>query len=69
MKMDKTVFSAFKKSEEPSDHEFWKSKTIAERLNAAAYLNSIAYGYNINTPPKMDRSVFEMISKHERQLI
>jgi len=64
MKMDKTVFSAYKKEEEPNDFKYWQSKTVAERLNAAAYLNSIAYGYDVNHPPKVDRTVFSL-GKHE----
>jgi hypothetical protein len=27
-------------------------------LEAVFYLNSIAYGYDVNNPPKMDRTVF-----------
>lgn len=60
MKMDKTVFSFYKKEEEPNDFLYWQSKSVAERLRVAAYLNSIAYGYDINHPPKMDKTVFSM---------
>lgn len=60
MKMDKTVFSAYKKEEEPNDFYYWQSKTIAERLRAAAYLNSVAYRYDINNPPKVDKTVFSI---------
>lgn len=54
----------YKKEEEPNDFSYWKSKTVAERLRAAAYLNSIAYGYDINNPPRMDKTVFS-IEKRE----
>lgn len=60
MKMDKTVFSMCKKEDEPNDFSYWQSKTVAERLKSAAYLNSIAYGYDINDPPRMDKTVFSM---------
>ena len=65
MKMDKTKFSAYKKEEEPNDLEYWKTKTIRERLNAACYLISIAYGYDVNNPPKVDRTVFSMGKMNE----
>lgn len=58
--MDKTAFSMFKKENEPTDFEYWQSKTIAERLRAAAYLNSIAYNYDINNPPRMDKTIFSI---------
>ena len=60
MKMDKTVFSAYKKEEEPNDFLFWQTKSVAERLRAAAYLNSVAYNYDINNLPRMDKTVFSM---------
>ena len=63
MKIDKTAFSAFKKSKEPNDFMYWKEKTIRERLEAAAYLISIAYGHDVNHPPKVDRTKFEMVKR------
>lgn len=33
---------------------------MEERLRTAAYLNSVAWNYPMDTPPKMDRSVFGM---------
>jgi len=60
MKMEKTVFSSFKKEEEPNDFLYWQSKSVAERLRAAAYLNSVAYNYDLNNPPRMDKTVFSM---------
>ncbi len=43
----------------PAIH-YWKSKTVTERLQAAFYLNSIAYDFNLSSPPKLDRTVFSM---------
>ncbi|MDP2174786.1 MAG: hypothetical protein Q8K70_02635 [Bacteroidota bacterium] len=65
MKMDRTVFDMFKKDEEPNDFKYWQTKTVKARLLAAAYLNSVAYNYDINNPPKVDRTVFS-IEKRER---
>ncbi len=64
MKMDKTVFSVYKKEEEPNDFLFWQGKSISERLRAAAYLNSVAYNYDINNPPRMDKTVFSIVKRH-----
>lgn len=64
MKMDKTVFSAFNKAEEPNDFLFWQSKTVAERLRAAAYLNSVAYNYDINNPPRMNKTIFSIVKRN-----
>lgn len=60
MKMDKSKFSAFNKKNEPNDLEFWKTKTIKERIDAACYLISVAYNFDVNNPPKVDRTIFSM---------
>jgi hypothetical protein len=44
---------------------YLKQKTIEERLKIAMYLNSIAYNFDVNNPPRMDKSVFKA-RKHER---
>ena len=43
---------------------YWKSKTVDERLAAVMYLNSIVYNFDINNPPRLDRTVFST-RKHE----
>lgn len=58
--MDKTAFSAFRKENEPNDFKFWQSKTVSERLMAAAYLNSIAFNYNMQNPSRMDKTIFSI---------
>lgn len=40
--------------------EYWAQTTPRQRLEAAFYLNSVAYNFDINNPPKMDRMVFSM---------
>lgn len=37
---------------------FDKSVPYAERLRQAYYLISQAYGFSVNTPPKLDRKYF-----------
>lgn len=60
-RMDKTAFWAGKMSQQTERNRvFWESKTLNERLAAAAYLNSIAYGYPLDSPPRFNRTVFSM---------
>jgi hypothetical protein len=61
IRMDRTVFWAGKISDQTERNRlFWETKTLNERLAAAAYLNSIAYGYPLDSPPRLDRTVFSM---------
>jgi hypothetical protein len=61
IRMDRTAFWAGKISDQTERNRvFWESKTLNERLAAAAYLNSIAYGYPLDSPPRLDRTVFSM---------
>ena len=67
IKMDRTAFWAGKISDQTERNRiFWLSKTLDERLAAAAYLNSIAYGYPLDAPPRLDRTVFSMGKLSER---
>jgi hypothetical protein len=67
LKMDRTAFWAGKMNDQTERNRvFWSKKTLDERLAAAAYLNSIAYGYPLDSPPRMDRTVFSMGKLSER---
>jgi len=59
-KLDRTVFKHQSIEEADKNTNYWLSKTLEERLAASFYLNSIAYNFDINNPPKMDRTVFSM---------
>jgi len=63
-KLDRTAFKMGKQENAEPPGKYWKTKTPMERLAAAMYLNSIAYNYDIDNPPKMDRTVFSM-RKHK----
>ena len=39
------------------DAKYWSARPFEERLAAAAYLNSIAYGYSQDSPLRLDRTV------------
>ncbi len=57
-KFDRTAFKMMTFREADAANVFDKSVPYAERLRQAYYLISQAYGFNINTPPKMDRKYF-----------
>lgn len=59
-KLDRTAFHAGTHSETESYYAKTQPKTLKERLEAANYLNSIAFQFDLQNPPRMDRSVFSM---------
>ncbi len=59
-RLDRTAFKA-QTAEEASDHaRYYKKLTWQERLRIANYLNSVAYNYPENNPPKLDRTAFKV---------
>jgi hypothetical protein len=59
-KLDRTAFRATNHEKKGNDSLYWKTRTEEERLAAAFYLNSVAYNFDINHPPRMDKTVFSM---------
>ena len=62
-KLDKTAFKGMKAEEAKNDQYHWSSKSLSERLQASYYLNSIAYDFDRDHPPVMNKSVFELIKR------
>ncbi|MDB5002188.1 MAG: hypothetical protein JWQ34_413 [Mucilaginibacter sp.] len=63
-RLDRTVFKAQTADEATaSQAAYYRSLTWQERLRIANYLNSIAYNYPENEPPRMDKTVFSMRSR------
>ncbi|MEY2596302.1 MAG: hypothetical protein RI965_1574 [Bacteroidota bacterium] len=61
-RLDKNAFKA-QSLKEAADHvSIYKKMTWQERLAVAAYLNSVAYNYDVSNPPKMDRTKFSVRS-------
>ena len=57
-KLDRNAFKA-QTLKQAADHDsVYKKMTWQERLKVAAYLNSVAYNYDVNNPPRMDRTKF-----------
>ncbi len=59
-KLDRTAFKYQTINEASHNLKFWQSQTYKKRLQAANYLNSVAYNFDINNPPKMDKTVFKI---------
>ncbi len=57
-RLDRTAFHMGTHEETERYHAQSQPETFVERLKAAAYLNSIAFRYDINNPPRLDRTVF-----------
>ena len=58
-KLDRTAFKAMTVEEADSEMKNYKDFSIASRFKVGMYLNSIAYNFSLNNPPKVDRTVFE----------
>lgn len=57
-KLDRTTFKGQTLQEAASHAEYYKKLNWQDRLKVAAYLNSVAYNYDFNNPPKMDKTKF-----------
>jgi len=62
-KLDRTTFKMHHTKDAENNYEYWKTKSYAERLRAAHYLNSVAYNFPFNDPPKIDKTFFKMRSR------
>ncbi|CAG5011736.1 hypothetical protein DYBT9275_05013 [Dyadobacter sp. CECT 9275] len=63
-KLDRTAFHAGTHEETEKYYSKNQPRSSYERLKAANYLNSVAFQFDLNNPPKMDRSAFSM-GKHK----
>lgn len=61
-KLDRTAFKAHTHRDAANHIKFYKKLTWQERLKIAAYLNSVAYNFDLNNPPRMDRTKFSVKS-------
>jgi hypothetical protein len=63
-RLDRTAFKAQTSIEAAGHSQYYKDLTWQERLKIANYLNSIAYNYPENNPPKLDRTKFSARSRN-----
>ena len=62
-RLDKTAFQAMSVEEADDYMRDYRSYSWKERLKVSFYLTSLAYGFDINHPPKMDKTIFQA-AKH-----
>ncbi|HXH99661.1 MAG TPA: hypothetical protein VNI52_05310 [Sphingobacteriaceae bacterium] len=64
-RLDRTAFKAHTAQEASASHAaYYKSLTPHERLEIAHYLNSIAYNFPVNNPPRLIRTKFKARSRN-----
>jgi hypothetical protein len=56
--LNRTAFKAHTAAEAANHAAYYRQLTWQERLRIANYLNSVAYNYPENDPPKLDRTFF-----------
>ena len=62
-KLDRTAFKA-QTLEEASNHTaYYNQLSWIERLQVTAYLNSVAFNYPQNDPPRIDKTKFKVKSR------
>ena len=57
-KLDRSANKAQTIQEAADQTAEYKKLSWLERLEIAAYLNSVAYNFDVNNPPRMDRTKF-----------
>jgi hypothetical protein len=64
-RLNRFAFKAQTAEEAANHSRYYKSLSWQERLKVAAYLNSIAFKYPENKPPKLDRTIFKAVSRND----
>ena len=59
-RLDRTTFKHHTLDEAAYNREYWLKHSYEERLKAAKFLNSMAYNFDINNPPRMDKTYFKI---------
>lgn len=59
-RMDKTAFKLQTVEEADDAMRDYTNHSIQERLRIYWYLTSIAYKFDLDNPPRMDKTVFQM---------
>ncbi len=57
-KLDRNSFSSGKLSDFKIESDKYVDYTKEEKLAVFVYLQSVAYNYPVNNPPKMDKTIF-----------
>jgi hypothetical protein len=62
-KLNRNEFKMMSFEESDDYMRNYKDYTSQERLSVALYLTSIAYKFDINYPPRLDRKYFRVINR------
>lgn len=57
-RLDRTAFHAGTHAQAEAYHQRQQPTTMADRLHAAIYLNSVAFNFDFKNPPRLDRTAF-----------
>lgn len=63
--MDRTAFKAQTATEAANHAPYYSKLSWQERLRIAYYLNSVAFNFSLDNPPKMDRTKFKASSSFQ----
>ena len=58
-RLDRTKFKGQTAAEAADHSSYYKKLTWQQRIEIAAYLNSVAFDYPENTPPRLDKTKFK----------
>jgi hypothetical protein len=61
-KLDRTAFKAHTSKEAANHASAYKKLSWQDRLKVASYLNSVAFNFDMNNPPLLDRTKFSVRS-------
>jgi hypothetical protein len=59
-RLDRTAFKHQTLQEASHNLEYWKNQSYRKRLEAANYLNSVAYNFDVDSPPRLDKTYFKI---------
>lgn len=62
-RLDRTAFKAQTAVEAANHKQYYQNLTVKERLRIAHYLNSIAFNFPVDDPPRLDRTKFSARSR------
>ncbi|MDQ2794413.1 MAG: hypothetical protein M3Y12_10470 [Bacteroidota bacterium] len=66
-RLDRTAFHAGTHAQAAAYHRQQQPETMAKRLRAAHYLNSVAFNFDLDNPPRLDRTAFSCRAHAHRQ--
>ena len=64
-RLDKTAFKAQTLGEADESMRNYLNYSVKQRLEIAYYLTSIAYGFDMMNPPRMDKTFFQIKSHRD----